>query len=80
MKKFLAVLVIAGTLVACNNEASTAESKTDSLDAVASEKKEMIDSTAEAKKEMIDSTTEAKKDALQTVDSLNRKESSATKH
>jgi len=73
MKKFLAILVIAGTLVACNNDADSTENAKDSLDSVAAEKKDMIDSTADQRKDMIDSTTEMKKDAMDKMDSANRK-------
>lgn len=72
MKKFLAVLAIAGSLVACNDSATSTEASKDSLDSVGSEKKEMIDSSADAKKAAVDSSTEMKKDA---VDSLNKKDS-----
>lgn len=79
MKKFLAILAIAGTLVACNNDADSTENAKDSLDSVASEKKEMVDSTADQKKDMIDSTTEMKKDALDKMDSAKRKMDSSVR-
>jgi hypothetical protein len=72
MKKFLAILAIAGTLVACNNAAESEGDAKDSLDSIASEKKEAIDSSAEVRKEVIDSTTEQKKEAIDRRDSLNR--------
>lgn len=72
MKKFLAVLTIAGALVACNDNANTAGSTKDSLDSAASEVKDRMDSTNSAAKNMIDSNTEAKKDM---VDSLHKGDS-----
>ena len=56
MKKFLGVLAIAGTLVACNNSADSAENKKDSIDSAANVQTDKIDSTADAKKDAIDST------------------------
>jgi hypothetical protein len=75
MKKFFAVLAIAGSLIACNDSANSTDNAQDSLDSVASEKKEVIDSSAEARKDVIDSTTEQKKEALDRVDSLNKRDS-----
>jgi len=69
MKKFLAVLAIAGSLVACNNDSASADNAKDSLDSVASETKDVIDSSADATKEKIDSTVEVKKDSVEAVDS-----------
>ena len=69
MKKFLGVLAIAGTLVACNNSADSAENTKDSLDSAANVKTEKIDSAADATINKIDSATEAKKDQ---VDSLKK--------
>ncbi len=77
MKKFLAIIAIAGTLIACNNAADSTENAKDSLDSVAAEKKDMIDSSADQRKDMIDSTTEMKKDAMDKMDSANRKMDSA---
>lgn len=67
MKKILGVLLIAGTLVACNNSADSEANTKDSLDSIANIKKDVIDSSADAKKDMIDSSTEAKKDAVDTT-------------
>ena len=69
MKKFLAVLFIAGSLAACNNASDSAENTKDSLDSASSEVKERLDSTTDAAKDRIDSNTEAKKDM---VDSTNK--------
>jgi len=75
MKKFLAILVIAGSVVACNNAGDASETISDSLDSTASETKDMIDSSADARKDMIDSTTEAKKEM---ADSMTSKMDSTT--
>ncbi len=80
MKKFLAIIAIAGTLIACNNAADSTENAQDSLDSVAAEKKDMIDSTADQRKDMIDSTTEMKKEALDKMDSANRKMDSTVRN
>jgi hypothetical protein len=69
MKKFLAVLAIAGSLAACNNSSDTAATTKDSLDSASSEVKDRLDSSTDAAKDRIDSNTEAKKDM---VDSLHK--------
>ena len=66
MKKVFAVLMIAGSLVACNN-GNDADSKADSM-------KDKVDSSADAKKEMIDSSADAKKAA---IDSMAKKNDSS---
>ncbi len=73
MKKFLAILAIAGTLIACNDSADSTDNAKDSLDSIAAEKKDRIDSSADQRKDVIDSTTEMKKEALDKLDSANRK-------
>jgi hypothetical protein len=75
MKKILGIVLVAGTLTACNNSAGSADNTKDSLDSIANEKKEMIDSSAEQKKDAVDSLTNAKKDAVDKMDSLNKKDS-----
>ena len=79
MKKVFFALVVAASLVACNDSADTGSNGKDSLDSIAEEKKEMIDSSAEERKDIVDSTTEAKKEALDKIDSANRKQDTATK-
>ena len=74
MKRFLAILVLAGSLTACNNSASTTDEKKDSIDSTASEQKEMVDSNAKEQKEMIDSSAEKKKDVLEHKDSIKEKD------
>lgn len=80
MKKFLAIIAIAGSLIACNNDADSTENAKDSLDSIAAEKKDMIDSTADQRKEVVDSTTEMKKEAMDKMDSANRKLDSASRN
>ena len=79
MKKFLSVLLIAGTLVACNDSAEGADNTKDSIDSVANAQKDVIDSSAEARKDAIDSSAEAKKEAADRLDSLNRRDSANRK-
>ena len=74
MKKFLGILAIAGTLVACNDSADSSANAKDSLDSIANEKKDNIDSAADQKKDAVDSVTDAKKDAVNKIDSLNKKD------
>ena len=64
MKKFIAVLAIAGTLVACNNSADSAENKKDSIDSATNVTTDKIDSAADATINKIDSAADAKKDAI----------------
>jgi hypothetical protein len=74
MKKFLAVLAIAGFLTACNDSASSTDNAEDSIDSTASEVKDRLDSAentgtlsdnaTDSAKNKIDSSAEAKKDAL----------------
>jgi len=56
MKKFLGVLFIAATLVACNG-GTDADNKADST-------KDAIDSSADVRKDAIDSSADVKKDAV----------------
>ncbi len=72
MKKLFLSLLIAGSLVSCDNAADSTNNAQDSIDAMASEKKDAIDSTAEVRKDIVDSTGEQKKEALDRLDSLNR--------
>jgi hypothetical protein len=74
MKKFLGVIAIAATMVACNNSADTTDNTKDSLDSIANAKKDIVDSTADQRKDAIDSLTDAKKDAVDKIDSLNKKD------
>jgi hypothetical protein len=64
MKKFLAIAVLAVSLVACNESGDAAADAKDSLDSVANAKIDVIDSSADAKIDAIDSTTEVKKDLV----------------
>lgn len=74
MKKLLMLVVIAASLVACNNSGESADNTKDSLDSIANAKKEVIDSTAEQKKENIDSLTEQKKDELTKDDTSSKRD------
>ena len=75
MKKFLAVLAIAGFLVACNNDASSTDAKKDSIDSTTSDVKDRLDSagnavgasdsTVRAEKDQIDSAADVKKDQVE---------------
>ena len=68
MKKIFLALLIAGSFVACNDNASTTEDKKDSvvnkIDSAADAKKDVIDSSAEAKKDKVDSTAKMAKDSV----------------
>jgi hypothetical protein len=63
MKKILGILMIAGTLTACNTGAD-ADSKADST-------KEAIDSAADAKIEQIDSARDEKKEKIDSLANKN---------
>jgi hypothetical protein len=80
MKKLVLIVIIAGTLVACNNagESTSTANKKDSLDSIANQKKDVIDSSSEAKKDKIDSTTARKKDSLDRLDSMHAKHNKDT--
>ncbi len=79
MKKLIFSMAVATVFIACDNAANSGSNAQDSLDSIANAKKEKIDSAAEQRKAAIDSITEKKKNALDGVDSLNRKEDSATR-
>ena len=69
MKKLFLVLAIAGSLVACDNAANTADDKKDSLDSITNLQKESVEEAAKDAKQNLDSTTEAAKDSVDaTVD------------
>jgi hypothetical protein len=68
MKKLLGILMIAGTLAACNS-GSDADSKSDSA-------KNAVDSTADAKIDKIDSTRDVQKEKIDSMAS--KKDSVAT--
>jgi|GEM_PF-1236567 len=80
MKKVFLALIVAGSLIACDNSANNNSDGKDSLDSIAAEKKDLIDSSAEERKAIIDSTTEAKKEALDKLDSANRRQDTAVKN
>jgi uncharacterized protein involved in copper resistance len=70
MKKLLAVIFIAGSLVACKN-GNDADNKTDSV-------KDKMDSSTEAKKDMLDSANDANKAKMDSAN--NKMDSSKMKH
>lgn len=72
MKKFFAILAIAGTLTACNDAGNSAENIKDSIDSATSEVKDRLDSTTENRMDRMDSSAEAKKDM---VDSMHKGDS-----
>jgi hypothetical protein len=74
MKKIILISAITVSLIACDNASDTTAAMKDSLDSIASEKKEEIDSSAQERIDRIDSTTEQKKAALDSLESLNRKD------
>lgn len=70
MKKFLAILIIAGSLTACNDAANSTDNKMDSIDSAASEVKDRLETTGagenaiDSANDIIDSSAEAKKDSV----------------
>lgn len=74
MKKFLAVLAIAGSLAACNDSSAPAENAKDSIDAAASDVKDRLENTGasdkaiDSAKDKIDSSAEAKKDQVDSME------------
>jgi hypothetical protein len=73
MKKFLGILVISATMVACNNSSDATDNKVDSTDSAAKAQKEMVSDSANATKNAIDSVHDAKVDSLKANDSSNHK-------
>jgi gas vesicle protein len=73
MKKLFLVFAVAGSLVACNNAADTAQKTKDSLDSVTKLQKESVDNAAQEAKENLDSTSNVIKDSVDQVkDSVNK--------
>jgi hypothetical protein len=77
MKKFLGILAISATMVACNNSADSTENKQDSIDSAANAQKELVDSSANATTNAIDSAADATKDK---IDSSAAAKKDSTKH
>jgi gas vesicle protein len=77
MKKLCLVFAIAGSLVACDNSADTAQQAKDSLDSVTNLQKESVEDAAKDAKENLDSTSEAVKDS---VDAAVDRSEDTTKH
>ena len=73
MKKLFLVFAVAGSLVACDNAADTAQKTKDSLDSVTKLQKESVDNAAQEAKENLDSTSNVIKDSVDQVkDSVNK--------
>jgi len=68
MKKFLGILAIAGTLVACNNSANSTDNKVDSTDSAAKAQKAAVDTMAKEQKAAIDTNAKATKDSIKGKD------------
>jgi hypothetical protein len=79
MKRLFIILVLTGSIAACNNSGNSTAEKKDSLDSIANEKKEMIDSNAQQRKDEVDSATQLKKEAVEHRDSLREKDSAKKK-
>lgn len=77
MKKILLVLAVAGSLVACDNAADSAQQTKDSLDSVTKLQKESVEDAAKDAKENLDSTANAVKDS---VDAAVDQSKDTTKH
>ncbi|HVG12664.1 MAG TPA: hypothetical protein VM843_06640 [Flavisolibacter sp.] len=72
MKKLFAFVLLAGSLVACNNDATSTENTTDSIENRADSLQEKVehkaDSTVDAIEHKADSTVEVVKDANKKAD------------
>ena len=73
MKKLFAIMLIAGSMVACNDSANGTDNRQDSIDSAASEVKDRLDNTGasstvtDSAANIIDSSAEAKKDSTGTA-------------
>ncbi len=72
MKKFLAILVIAGTMVACNNDADSTDDKKDSIENMADSMQNRVEDKADSTKELIEDKADAAKDSVDKMDSLKK--------
>jgi malonyl CoA-acyl carrier protein transacylase len=74
MKKLLAFVVLAGSLVACNNDGTSTENTADSIEHRADSMQERVENKADSTVNVIenkaDSTIEAVKDANKKVDTV----------
>jgi len=77
MKKFLAILAIAGTLVACNNEADSTDDMKDSIETMADSAQNRVEDRADSTVDAIENKSDAAKDA---VDSMDKKMDSIRKN
>ena len=71
MKKFLGILFIAASLVACNDSATT-DAKKDSVEKNADSLKDKVEDHSDAVKDSIEDRSDAVKDSLNRIDSMNK--------
>lgn len=76
MKKFLAMVVIAGSLVACNNDGTSTENVKDSIENTADSLQNRVEDKADSTVEVIENKADSAKEA---VDNLNNKRDSLNK-
>ena len=76
MKKFLAMVVIAGSLVACNNDGASTENVKDSIENTADSLQNRVEDKADSTVEVIENKADSAKDA---VENLDEKKDSANK-
>lgn len=68
MKKFLAIAIIAGTLVACNNDSNTTENKKDSIENTADSLQNKVEDKADSTVNVIENKTDSAKEAVENAD------------
>ena len=73
MKKFLGILAIATTMVACNNSADSTENTKDSLDSVERAKNDTMENRTDRAQDSLSNVTEAQKDSVNKADSAAHK-------
>ena len=71
MKKILGIFLIAGSLVACNDNAPSTENSKDSLDSVEKAKNDTIENRSDRMQDSVTMKTDAMKDSLDKKDSAN---------
>jgi gas vesicle protein len=72
MKKFLGILMIAGTLVACNDSATTTGDKKDSIQDNADSLKNKVENKSDSLQDHIQNTADSLKDKVEQKDSLSK--------
>lgn len=68
MKKFLAIVVIAGSLVACNNDGTSTENKKDSIEDMADSMQNRVEDKADSTSTMIENKSDSAKEAVENLD------------